>query len=264
MTVRKFWMPGPTAPHPLGSLIARNFFGTSVARPGDHLGDVNLHYGILHGGADLYDRCIEQRVHFVHVDHGFWDRNKDLGKFQGSFRFSLDSQAQRFRKPGLRDRARLALLVKNGLVNLGSEILHPAFADRKTILYQPPSPYMRAYYGLPESFDAEWLEPLRKSFPDGEVKTFHKGGAELEKALGECAIYVSFNSAAGIRALERGIPAIMTAPETCWPHRGHDSALEFLEDRTELFACLAGRCFSAEEIADGTAFFHMAANGEIL
>jgi hypothetical protein len=263
MTVRKFWMPGPTAPHPLGSLIARNFFGTAVARPGDPLGDVNLHYGILHGGAELYDRCIEQGVHFVHVDHGFWDRNRDLGKFQGSFRFSLNSQAQQFRTPGLRDRARLALLEKNGVVNLGFEILHPGFGNRKTILYQPPSPYMRAYYRLPENFDAEWIERLKNAYPDGEIKHLHKGGAELEKALDECAIYVSFNSAAGIRALERGIPALMTWGSSCWPNLGHDSARHFLEARDDLFACLAGRCFSAHEIADGTAFFHMAANGEI-
>ena len=260
---RCFWVPGPTAPHRMGLILAQNFFGTQLGSATEGLGDVNLHYGILHGGAELYERCRQAGVDFVHVDHGFWNRNTDLNKAQGSFRFSLNSQAQKFKEPKSADWSRLMQAGKDGFVTLGQELMHPGFENRRVVYYQPPSPFMRAYYNLPVTFDDHWTRKLYSLYPDFVLKVWDKGGGDLEKALHDCCLFASFNSAAGIRALDRGIPAIMTAPETCWEHDPKESRVDFIGRRNLLFASLAGRCFSIEEMKNGTAIFHMLANGEI-
>jgi hypothetical protein len=247
----------------MGLILAQNFFGTTLGSPTQGLGDVNLHYGILHGGAELYERCRKADVDFVHVDHGFWNRNTDLNKAQGSFRFSLNSQAQLYKEPKAADWSRMVQAHKDGHITLGREVLHPSFENRRIFYYQPPSPFMRAYYKLPDDFDAERVKILMADFPEYEIRLWEKGSGDLDRALNDCACFVSFNSAAGIRALDRGIPAIMTAPETFWTNDKLESRLDFIGRRDRLFASLAGRCFDISEMKDGTAIFHMLANGEI-
>lgn len=255
MIQRVFWGP-IAAPHPLGTNIARAFYGTFYM-PNDgrrELADVNLHYGILHGGKELHDRCKAKKAHFVHVDHGFWGRTKDLNSDQdGFFRFSLDSQANILRRPpSEQDRDRLKLFENSGLLSL-----RPRQKGGKWVVYQQPSQFMRDYWGLKPDFDGVVLSALRRKHT---FVRLHNKGSKLD--FTDVKLFVSFNSAAGIRALELGVDAMMSWPVTVWPFEDL-SDRDFEDRRREMFAYMAGRTFSFPEMRDGTAFFHMARNGEI-
>jgi hypothetical protein len=252
---RIFW--GPVgAPHNLGTNLARNFFGT-VYLPNDGnrpTGDVNLHYGILYGGKELHERCRAEKTHFIHVDHGFWGRTDDLNSTEkGHFRFSLNSQANVLRVPPTgADHVRLKMFEKAGLVDL-----QPRKKGGKWVVYQSPSQYMRDYWKLPEDFDETCMRALRRKHTFVRV---HEKGEPLD--LKDVKLFASFNSAAGIRALELGIDAMMTWHTNVWPFEDLSDA-EFERLRRAMFAYMSGRTFSFAEIKNGTAFFHMTRNGEL-
>lgn len=266
----RFWIPDQ-APHRLGAnLAAASRLPTSYlstlptldyVQRQTVLAETNLCYGILYGATTLHAACRAHNRDFVHVDHGFWGRTDDLNAARGYFRFSLNSQAQMMRcEPSPRDFKRLGDLRLRRLFD-------PQPRRGKTttakILYQPPSTYMRAYWGLPADFDVRMKTDLRNRFPDRAVMPFFKG-SNLDQALQDCALFVSFNSTAGIRALELGVDIENTTSMNLWA--ASENTLpdpEWTDRREVLFAYLCGRTWNFAEIESGEALGAMALNGEI-
>lgn len=258
-----FWIPD-NAPHPLGENLARAFCAEGRAELGfladkkAPLGDVNLCYGILYGGAELHARCRAEKKDFVHVDHAFWGRTDDLfSKFKGHFRFSLNSQANIVHGLLTRDDYdRFRAFQTQGLLELQPRRRGGA------IYYQPPSTHMVNYWRLKPDFNDVCIMALRRKYPETPVKVFLKG-EKLSKIWDDCDTFVSFNSAAGFRALEVGRDAMMSWPINVWPHeRGLPD--ELWDSRRRIaFAWMSGRTFSFDEIGNGEAMFTMARNGEI-
>jgi len=256
-----FWYPD-SAPHDLGENLARAF---GDAKPLSELakgalGDVNLCYGILRGGEELHRLCRLMNKDFIHVDHGFWGRTGNLNSVkEGYFRFSLNSQVQRqVRAPTPKDFVRAELLVARGLFNLQAR---RGWRETDTILYQPPSSYMAAYYGLPGDFDAKQIAKLNADFPNAPVRQILKG----ERGVGsEVGMFVSFNSAAGLHALELGLEVRNTWVDSLWSNGM--AALpdeDWKHSRSVLFCYLAGRTFDFIELRTGLAYEHMLDNQTI-
>jgi hypothetical protein len=265
----KFFAP-TKAPHPLGENLARNFCkGEYLAAHGEPLARVNLHYGILYGGAEMHEKARQEGKHFVHVDHAFFGRNEDLWKEQGYFRFSLDHQSNGQRHTLEIDRPRLAALQSRGLLKLEPR---QNLQKRQLIVYQPPSHFMVEYFKLPADFDAGWRAEIRTRFPGMMVVTLHKSPKD-ETFWENTAIVASFNSGLGFEALRRGKEAIMTAPHaiqrhgvpsTLWPYMPGDlTDLKWAERRFEAFCTIAGRMWNFQEMRNGKALEHMQRNGEI-
>jgi len=258
--IRKFWVP-TNPPHKLGEHLAKNFFGTELAPdPNAELGDTNIHYGILHGGEKLYERCKAAGKNYVHVDHGFWGRTDDLNSTKGHFRFSLNSQANILSKlsNGV-DHDRLVSFMKKGLVDLGRKRLPRS--DKKLILFQPPSIHMRNYWKLKEDFNTQVLKALRSKYPN-PVVTVEKGSKKPPED--QVWMSVSFNSASLFDALARGQEAMSCWHVSPWPFESPDlDDVQWHECRHELFSYMAGRTFDFEEMQTGRALFDMLNNGEI-
>jgi hypothetical protein len=258
--ILKFFAP-TNAPHPLGDNLARNWCrGGFYAKHGEPLADVNLHYGILHGGTEMHLLAKAQNKHFVHVDHAFFGRTEDLASEDGYFRFALNGQANEIRKTAAFDADRLALLQARGLLKL--EAKRP-IKKNKMIVYQPPSAHMVAYYRLPDDFDGEWRATLRRMYPGMMVLTTQKS-PKTEDFWENVAVVASFNSALGFEALRRGCEAVMTAPKTLWPYTPNDvNDGKWAERRYEMFCEIAGRMWNFREMRRGDALRHMNGNGEI-
>lgn len=259
MTIRFFRPNKP--PHPLGTNLADNFCGgIHACNHGDPLGEVNLHYGILHGGEDLRQRVESEGKKLVHVDHAFFERTDDLGSSNGYFRFSLGSQANAFVDTVEIDAPRLVTLQKRGLMRLEPK---KAIKKNRLIVYQPPSEYMKAHFKLPPDFDNAWRANLRRKFPGMMVLTYLKG-AKNEDFWDNVAVVASFNSALGFEAMRRGIDVVMTAPRTLWHFQPGDlNDGKWAEWRYKVFCCIAGRMWNFPEMRNGKALAHMKANGEI-
>ena len=256
----KFFAP-TKAPHPLGENLARNFCkGEYLATHGEPLARINLHYGILYGGAEMHEKARQEGKNFVHVDHAFFGRNEDLWKEQGYFRFSLNHQSNGQVYSKEIDQPRLAALQSRGLLKLEPR---QNLQKRQIIVYQPPSHFMVEYFKLPADFDAKWRAEIRTRFPGMMVVTLHKSPKD-ETFWENTAIVASFNSGLGFEALRRGKEAIMTAPRTLWPYMPGDLAeLKWAERRFEAFCTIAGRMWNFQEMRNGKALEHMWRNGEI-
>ncbi len=257
---RKFFAP-TNAPHQLGENLARNWMhGADYARHGDPLAEVNLHYGILHGGAEMYRKAQDEWKSYVHVDHAFFCRTEDLNGSGGYFRFSLNHQANEPKKTVEVDAPRFATLQKRGLLRLQPK---KAIKKSRLIIYQPPSAFMVQHYALSPDFDGEWRATLRRMYPGMMVVTTQKS-PKTDDFWDNVAVVASFNSGLGYEALRRGCEAVMTAPRTLWPYRTGDlNDGKWAAKRYETFCLIAGRMWNFKEMANGEALAHMKANGEV-
>jgi len=256
----KFFAPA-NPPHPLGDNLARNWMrGGFYASHGEPLADVNLHYGILHGGADLYRRAEAEGKDYVHVDHAFFGRTQDLASNDGYFRFALNGQANVIRRTVELDAPRLEVLQGRGLLRLEPK---RAVKRSRLVIYQPPSDYMVQHYGLSPEFDGEWRATLRRLYPGMMVVTTQKS-PKSEDFWENVSVVASFNSGLGFEALRRGCEVVMTAPKTLWPWRTGDlTEGKWAAKRYETFCLIAGRMWNFKEMKNGAALNHMALNGEI-
>lgn len=251
-----FFIPNG-APHKVGETLANEFYGARAVHHGSALADNNMHYGLLYAEG-LREKCAEQGKRWIHVDHGHFKRSRDPSQATGYYRFSPESQASGFVEPTPRDTYRLEKLVKRGTILLDRPI---ASTESKIIAYQPPSPFMRDHFGLSHDFDAVWTRAAQQMFPENDMLIVPKGpkdGAFFDKI---CA-FVSFNSTVAFACMERGIPVMFTAPVTWLPGNarvwsGDESV------RRRVFACIAGRNWTVNEMASGEALFHMIDNGVI-
>jgi len=241
------WNP----PHKDGESIANSFFGAKVVRHGQPLADNNMHYGILHGGTDIKNRCRAENKHWIHVDHGQIGGAHGPGDLTGYYRFSRGHRSNIYREPSPRDRYRLKKLPVKQLPWRQPD-------KRRFIAYQPPSQFMFHYCRLPPDFDAKWLRIAQEFWPEHEVKVMDKGKKD-ESFFEAIDGFVSFDSGLACECLQRGIQILMTAKETWWPN------LKFTdENREKVLAYLAGRNFTIEEMQTGEALFHLIDNGEIV
>lgn len=259
MTI-KFFAP-TNAPHPLGENLAHNWMhGAHYAKHGDELAEFNLHYGILHGGAEMYRKAESEWKSYVHVDHAFFGRTNDLASRDGYFRFSLNHQANERKLTVEYDAKRLETLQKRKLMKLEPK---RALKKRNLVIYQPPSTFMVDHYGLAADFDGVWRSKLRTMFPGMMVITSHKS-PKTDDFWENVAVVASFNSGLGYEALRLGCEAIMTAPRTLWPWKtGELSDYDWAQRRYETFCLIAGRMWNFKEMANGEALEHMKGNGEI-
>jgi len=259
MTI-KFFAPSG-APHQLGENLARNWMhGEHYARHGDPLAEINLHYGILYGGAEMYRKAEEEWKSYVHVDHAFFGRTEDLNSRDGYFRFSLNHQANERKLTVEYDSRRLAALQKKGLLKLEPK---RAIKKSRLVIYQPPSAYMVQHYGLSPDFDGEWRATLRRLYPGMMVVTTQKS-PKTDDFWENVAVVASFNSGLGYEALRKGCEVVMTAPRTLWPWKTGDlTDGKWGERRYETFCLIAGRMWNFKEMANGEALEHMKGNGEI-
>jgi len=247
----KFFSPQDTARN-RGRLMAQSFTGAQFAEHGDELGDVNLHYGILHGGAELYDRCVGAGKTWVHADYGFIGERPDVNSDNGFFRFSRNSQApwMGMCKP---DHKRLESLISAGHVSFRKP---KPLSNNPRALYIPPSKHMKKFYRLPRHFDVYWLHVTAQH---GAANIY---APEYVKPndLDAFDVVVSFNSALGFKALEMGIPVIMTAPETIFPWGAVVESSTFELIRYESFSVAAACHWNFAEMRSGEALEAMKAN----
>lgn len=249
----KFFCPKPTAKN-RGRLMAQSFTGAIPAEHGEPLGDVNMHYGILHGGSDLYQQCNLSKKTWVHSDYGFIGERPDIDSDNGFFRFSRNSQA-----PWLGmcrpDYDRLILLQDLGHIALKDPNHCGGF---KTALYLSPSGHMRAFYNLPDNFDEYW-QAVAKTYCSKLVINPEVKATDLD----QFDLVMSFNSALGYKALERGIQAIMTAPQSLWPWGVIRNSARFIAARYYTFALAASCHWNFAEMRSGKALEAMKRTGVI-
>lgn len=238
-----------------GRLMAMTFGrGAYFAEHGDELAKVNLHYGILYGGVDLYRRCQQAGLHWVHVDYSAIDNRPGYDDADGYFRFSLNSQMSPFRQPSEADWARLDRLQEQGAVNF-----RPYRGDRpiKRIRYMGPSSYMERFHNLPSNFNDLWRARLTERYPGAQII----GSDAPNVGTVEVDLVASFNSAFGFKAIEAGLDAVMTSPQSMWGAETEN--LPFENRRRTVFAAMAGRVWNFQEMQSGEALEHMRGNGEI-
>lgn len=248
----KFFCPKPTAKN-RGRLMAQSFTGAIPAEHGGPLGDVNMHYGILHGGSDLYQQCNLLQKAWVHADYGFIGERPDIDSDNGFFRFSRNSQAPWLGmcKPYWE---RLERLQSSGDINF------KPFSRNALVkgLYLSPSVYMRVFYNLPDNFDDYWQSVARSYCSQLMIDP----GVD-EKHLEKFDLVVSFNSALGYKAIEYGIQAIMTAPQSLWPWGVIRDQSRFETARRHCFGAAASCHWNFPEMRSGEALEAMRRTGVI-
>jgi hypothetical protein len=267
------WIPRD-APHDMGRRVAAAFAAGSGFRlrdiPRDYnfgvLPEFNLVYGILHGAAELIQECRRQSRQWLHVDHGYFGRNSNLGDDAGHFRISLNrlqesslQAAAILMGPALEDEAKERANKLNYVI---FEQRMPAAGNHVIVL--PPSPYVCAFDRV---FEGDtWQVGKRIASRVGKTAVLApKGSGVAEHHLAEAAVVVGYNSMLLLKASTLGIPVFATGPcaaspfSLTWGHLPNEATLTTtppldVATRAFWYRWLALNQFTLEEMGSGVAW----------
>jgi hypothetical protein len=143
--------------------------------------------GNLHGAAEIQIECRKQGIHYILIDHGYF--NRDIGLSVA--RFCVDN----YHCTDWRTSDRPIPKVK-------------AYRSGKTIVVIPPSDYAKLIYKAENWLD-ETLEQL-KNYTDRKVIVKPKSEGVLKDYLRDAHALVSFGSVSEVEAAIAGVPVFVS------------------------------------------------------
>lgn len=216
--------------------------------------------GMLRGNMLLYNDVMAKGVDYYYIDHAYFKSGYDHPAWM---RVTRNGFAQNN-------------IITNDQTRWNTYFQKPMmpynFEDKSKILVLPPSPAVKRTFGVDN-----WLDKVIRTLTrhtNRQIVVREKGGPVLDSTgtktiewqkfhhpqtidemWNDLYCVVTFNSAVGIQALQKGIPTICTKFCPAWPLSNKLENIENLLkfNRTPLFASLSWGQYTLDEMESGEA-----------
>jgi len=237
--------------HPYSRVMMQAFAKGCGARivPADNYigGDPAVVYGILRGCGDVMKQSQWVQRDFLHIDHAYFRRSSDPGRFDGHYRITRNGRQWQ----GDLDR----LWPDDRFRALRLDV--SPWREGRNVLVAPLSAHVGRFLGIDTH---RWLETVLREVQrhtDRPVFIKKKDEGDIRTVLRDCHVLVTFDSMSAMEALLFGVP-VCVLDEQCalFPLSTRLAEIEtpFRGERERLFHALAYQQWTLKEIESGEAW----------